>query len=84
MASPAADLIALDTPGKLAAHGHGLSGHCRSCRRYFAVPVPCRSRVSLIAHRGAKPFLYPAGVSISLKTSLGDAPHGLVDGQKEG
>jgi hypothetical protein len=29
MASPAADLIVLDTLGKLHAHGHGLNGYCR-------------------------------------------------------
>jgi hypothetical protein len=48
MASPAADLIVLDTLGKLYAHGHGLNGYCRSCRRYFRVPMPV-----LIATRGA-------------------------------
>jgi hypothetical protein len=38
----------LDTLGKLFAHGHGPSGYCRRCRRYFGVPVPV-----LIAVRGA-------------------------------
>jgi hypothetical protein len=38
MASPATDLIALDTLGKLRAHGHGLGGNCRSCRRHYGVP----------------------------------------------
>jgi hypothetical protein len=47
MASPAADLIVLDTLGKLYAHGHGLTGYCRPCRRYFRVPMPL-----LIAARG--------------------------------
>jgi hypothetical protein len=48
MASPAADLIVLDTLGKLYAHGYGLNGYCRPCRRFFHVPMP-----SLIAARGA-------------------------------
>ena len=48
MASPAADLIVLDTLGKLYAHGHGINGYCRTCRRYFCVPMPL-----LIAARGA-------------------------------
>ena len=30
MPSPIADLIVLDTLGKLYAHAHGLSGYCRS------------------------------------------------------
>jgi hypothetical protein len=34
MPSPAADLIVLDTLGKLYAHGHGLSGHCRARFRF--------------------------------------------------
>jgi hypothetical protein len=29
MPSPLADLIILDTLGKINAHGHGLGGHCR-------------------------------------------------------
>jgi hypothetical protein len=36
----AADLIVLDTLGKLDAHGYGLTGYGRSCRRYFGVPMP--------------------------------------------
>jgi hypothetical protein len=48
MASPAADLIVRDTLGKLHAHGHGLSGYCRPCRRFFLVTMPV-----LIAARGA-------------------------------
>jgi hypothetical protein len=39
MPSPAAELIVLDTIGKLYAHGHGLSGYCRPCRRFFLVPM---------------------------------------------
>jgi hypothetical protein len=35
MPSPVADLDVLDTIGKLYAHGHGLNGYCRTCRRYF-------------------------------------------------
>jgi len=35
MPPPAADLIVLDTIGKLYAHGHGLSGWRRACRRLF-------------------------------------------------
>jgi hypothetical protein len=48
MPSPAADTIVLDTLGKLYAHGHGLSGYCRPCRRFFRVSMPV-----LIAARGA-------------------------------
>ena len=48
MASPAADLIVLDTLGKLYAHGHGLNGYCRPCRRFFLVPT-----LVLVAARGA-------------------------------
>jgi hypothetical protein len=48
MRYPVADLVVLDTLGKLHARGHGLTGYCRSCRRYFAVPLP-----TLIAARGA-------------------------------
>jgi hypothetical protein len=48
----AADLIVLVTLSvnfvKLHAHGHGLSGYCRACRRYLGVPMPV-----LIAARGA-------------------------------
>jgi hypothetical protein len=47
MPSSAADLIVLDTLGKLRAHGHGLNGYCRACRRYFNVAMP-----ALIAARG--------------------------------
>jgi hypothetical protein len=47
MPNRAADTIVLDTIGKLYAHGHGLSGYCRSCRRYFGGPMPV-----LIAARG--------------------------------
>jgi hypothetical protein len=35
--SPAADQIVLDSLGKLAAHGHGVGGYCRACRRLFWV-----------------------------------------------
>jgi hypothetical protein len=35
-ASPA-DTIVLDTLGKLYAHGHGVGGYCRACRRLFSV-----------------------------------------------
>ena len=48
MASPAADLIVLDTIGKLYAHGHGINGYCRTCRRYFRVPMSV-----LVTGRGA-------------------------------
>jgi hypothetical protein len=48
LASPAADLIVLDTIGKLFAHGHGLSGYCRPCQRFFHVPMPV-----LVVVRGA-------------------------------
>ena len=47
MPSTVADLIVLDTLGKLQAHGHGLSGYCRPCRRHFDVPI-----LVLIAARG--------------------------------
>jgi hypothetical protein len=35
--SPAADLIVLDTLGKLYAHGHGINRYCRPCPRTFSV-----------------------------------------------
>jgi hypothetical protein len=47
MASPAADLLVLDTLGKLHPHGHGLNRYCRPCRRFFLVSMPV-----LIAARG--------------------------------
>jgi hypothetical protein len=52
MASPAADLIVLDTLGKLHAHGHGLGGIARVCRLLFRVPMP-----AIIAARGTDRFL---------------------------
>jgi hypothetical protein len=48
MHRPAADLIVIDTLGKLYAHGYGLTGYCRVCRRYLKVPM-----LALIAARGA-------------------------------
>jgi hypothetical protein len=39
MPSPLADLIVLDTLGKLADHGHGIGGYCLACRRRFAVSM---------------------------------------------
>jgi hypothetical protein len=39
MASPLADLIILDTLGKLADHGHGIGGYCLDCRRLFTVSM---------------------------------------------
>jgi hypothetical protein len=47
MPSAVAELIVLDTLGKLYARGHGLSGYCRGYRRFFDVPMP-----ALIAARG--------------------------------
>jgi hypothetical protein len=38
MASLAADLIVLDTLGKLYTRGHGLNGDCRPCPRTFSAP----------------------------------------------
>jgi hypothetical protein len=53
MPLPAADLIVLDTLGKLADHGHGVGRYCLPCRRYSGVPMPV-----LIAARGAdSPFV---------------------------
>jgi hypothetical protein len=37
MPSPLADLIVLDTLGKLRAHGHGIGGYCLVCQRIFDV-----------------------------------------------
>jgi hypothetical protein len=48
MYRPAADLIVIDTLGKLYAHGYGLTGYCRVCRRYLKVPM-----LALIVARGA-------------------------------
>ena len=39
MPSPAADLIVLDTLGKLADHGYGIDGYCLACRRLFNVSL---------------------------------------------
>jgi hypothetical protein len=39
MPSPAADLIVLDTLGKLADHGYGIGGYCLACRRLFNVSL---------------------------------------------
>jgi hypothetical protein len=47
MPSPLADLIVLDTLGKLHAHGYGVGGYCLDCRRLFAV-----SLTVLILERG--------------------------------
>jgi hypothetical protein len=44
-ASPLADLIILDILGKLYSHGRGIGGNCRTCRRYFRVPMPVLSAV---------------------------------------
>ena len=48
MRRPAKDLIVIDTLGKLYAHGHGVGGYCRDCRRLFSVSI-----VVLIRERGA-------------------------------
>jgi hypothetical protein len=48
MHRPAADLIVIDTLGRLYAHGYELTGYCRVCRRYLRVPM-----LALIAARGA-------------------------------
>jgi hypothetical protein len=45
--SPAADLIVLDTLGKLYAHGHGIGGYCLTCQRVSSVSLP-----ALIMERG--------------------------------
>jgi hypothetical protein len=39
MPSPLADLIVLDTLGKLAGYGYGVGGYCLDCRRLFAVSL---------------------------------------------
>jgi hypothetical protein len=39
MATPLADLIILDTLGKLEAHGHGIGGYCLACQRLFDVSM---------------------------------------------
>jgi hypothetical protein len=73
-----AELIVLDTFGKLYVRGHGLSGYCRGYRRFFDVPMP-----ALIAARGpdspgcrheaaaVRRLPWPGG---------GDTGHGAVDG----
>jgi hypothetical protein len=38
--SAVAELTVLDTLGQLYAHSHGLSGYCRSCRRFLDVRMP--------------------------------------------
>jgi hypothetical protein len=74
MASPAADLIVLDTLGKLHARGYGISGYCCPCRRYFRVPMPV-----LIAARSADSPVVgmrspAAGLFDGLKFPLGHCP----------
>ena len=49
MPSPLADLIVLDTLGKLADHGYGIGGYCLPCRRLFNV-----SLTVLMLERGRK------------------------------
>ena len=49
MRRPAKDLIVIDTLGKLYAHGHGVGGYCRDCRRLFSV-----SMAALIHERSAE------------------------------
>jgi hypothetical protein len=39
MPSPLADLIVLDTLGKLAEHGYSVGGYCLDCRRLSEKPV---------------------------------------------
>jgi hypothetical protein len=41
-------VLVLDTLAKLHAHGHGVRGYCRACRRLFSVSMP-----DLIRDRGA-------------------------------
>jgi hypothetical protein len=48
-AAPAPDLIVIDTLDKLAAHGHGVGGYRRDCRRPFSVSMP-----ALIRERSAE------------------------------
>jgi hypothetical protein len=42
------DMIVIDTLGKLATHGHGLSGYCQICRQHFSVSI-----AAMIMQRGA-------------------------------
>jgi hypothetical protein len=51
MLRPAADLIVIDPPGKLCAHGHGLNGYGRFCRRFLprADAGPQETAVALIS-----------------------------------
>jgi hypothetical protein len=51
MHRPAADLIVIDTLGKLYAHGYGLTGYCRNAR--------CRWRPSFMGNRGSFGFPNP-------------------------
>jgi hypothetical protein len=41
-------VLVLDTLAKLHAHGHGVGGYCRSCRRLFSISMP-----DLMRDRGA-------------------------------
>ena len=49
----AAGLIVLDTIGKFHAHGQGLSGRCRACRRHVIVPMPVLIAVRSASVRGS-------------------------------
>jgi hypothetical protein len=74
MMATAADLIVLDTIGKLYAHGHGLSGYCRPCRRYFHVLMPV-----LIAARGTDSPV--VGMRPLRRPGDGDPRRGAADGR---
>jgi hypothetical protein len=61
MPSPNADLIVLDTLGKLYAHGHGMRGYCLTCQRVFAVSLPAliKERGDDCRYIGMKPLTCP-------------------------
>jgi hypothetical protein len=58
MRPSAADLVVLDTLANLHAHGHGLNGYCRSCGRFYNVPM-----ATLIAVRGADSPVWSARIA---------------------
>jgi hypothetical protein len=70
----------LDILSKLYAHGHGLAGYCRACRRWFGVPMP-----ALVAARRADSPRRPdaaAQVRWLRRPEDGDPRHGAEQGRQ--
>jgi hypothetical protein len=72
----------LDTLGKVRTAAAGSPATAAPASATFGVPHAGADRRAWPC--GAKPFLYPAGVSISLKTSLGAAHMALLMVRRKG